>query len=376
MIDARVAEAAPRPAPPSAPRIGPVELAALARHGAVTAALSPVLTTILWMLMRKDLALLFIYTLCISLSCWLLIDGARILVARFVTGPRAAPSLHGRGLWPGWAWMAPIVVVGGVLGYAAGNAVANAVLGRAEPGPFDAAPRDGLVILVLGIVPGLVITYFFYSRQMLATQRAEMQRAELQATEQRLKLVESQLDPHMLFNTLANLRVLIASDPSRAEAMLDRLIAFLRASLAGSRASRHTLADEFARLADYLALMQVRMGPRLSARFELPTELSRATVPSFLLQPLVENAIRHGLEPKVAGGIVEVVAARDGDALCLHVRDTGVGLAAPARDGFGLGHVRERMATLAGGSLIVADRADGAEGTDATVRLPWSETLA
>src|SRR5690606_22156517 len=134
-----------------------------------------------------------------------------------------------------------------------------------------------------------------------AKARLEQEEAQRQASEARLRLLESQLEPHMLFNTLANLRALIGSDPPRAVEMLDRLNAFLRATLAASRsaagAQRHTLRDEFARLDDYLALMAVRMGPRLRVVLSLPEPLADCPVPALLLQPLVENAIRHGLEP-------------------------------------------------------------------------------
>ena len=99
--------------------------------------------------------------------------------------------------------------------------------------------------------------------------------AERSAAEAQLKLLQSQLEPHMLFNTLANLRVLIGTDPARAQAMLDRLIAFLRATLTASRSGSHALADEFDRLGDYLALMAVRMGPRLACAWTCPIRCAR-----------------------------------------------------------------------------------------------------
>jgi LytS/YehU family sensor histidine kinase len=183
----------------------------------------------------------------------------------------------------------------------------------------------------------------------------------------------------MLFNTLANLRVLIAHDPLRAQGMLDHLIAFLRATLAASRAGSHTLSAEFARLSDYLALMQIRMGPRLKIRLDLPEPLSALQVPPLLLQPLVENAIRHGLEPKVSGGRVVVTAVRHASHLVLTVHDTGVGLDAPARHGahFGLQQVRERLSTLYGeaGTLDLRPAQTEEGGTLAVVTLPCSRGI-
>jgi LytS/YehU family sensor histidine kinase len=229
-------------------------------------------------------------------------------------------------------------------------------------------------VLLMAFLPAVTITYFLISREVIATQKAEVESAQRQAAEQQLKLLESQLEPHMLFNTLANLRALIGSDPPRAQAMLDQLIAFLRASLDGSRARTHSLDAEFQRLRDYLALMQIRMGPRLDTHFDLPPALADALVPPLLLQPLVENSIKHGLEPQIAGGRIDVSAARDGDALVLSVRDSGAGFdAAAVGDGrYGLAHIRERLVTLYGTQASFAlGPAGGSEGgTLATIRLP------
>ena len=348
-----------------------------AMRGAKTSAAALLIAICIWALARHDFGTTLVYSLCISTMCWLFIDLGRDLVATRTSIPLFGASSAG-GAWPGWIWMLIIVAVGAVLGYAAGNEIANRLTGLSSPGPFNAGFRDTLSLLVLALLPALVITYFFQSREVIATQKTEVETAQRQAAEQQLKLLESQLEPHMLFNTLANLRVLIGGDPARAQQMLDQLIAFLRASLAGSRASLHPLEAEFARLRDYLALMQVRMGARLATRFELPPELAGAQLPPLLLQPLVENSIKHGLEPHVAGGRIDVGAAREGDTLVLTVRDSGAGLsrvAAPG-EGYGLAHVRERLATLYGSrasfTLAPADDADG--GTLATIRLPFDAT--
>jgi hypothetical protein len=333
-----------------------------------------VIAICLWAAFRQNFGTSLVYSICISTLCWLFIDLGRGIVAARL------PSfvVRGSGQWPGWVWMVAIVVVGGVLGYAAGNEIANRLTGLDLPGPFNAGWRQTLSLLVMALVPAATITYFFQSRELIAVQRAAVERAERQAAEQQLKLLESQLEPHMLFNTLANLRALIAVDPVRAQAMLDRLIAFLRASLAGSRAGAQTLAVELERLRDYLALMQVRMGPRLTTRFALASDVAAALVPPLLLQPIVENSIKHGLEPKRAGGRVEVSAGREGDALVIRIRDTGVGAAAPLAPGdggFGLGHVRERLATLYGAraaSFELSPVDDGEGGMLATVRLPFT----
>jgi LytS/YehU family sensor histidine kinase len=187
------------------------------------------------------------------------------------------------------------------------------------------------------------------------------------------------------------LRVLIALDPAQATAMLDRLVAFLRATLSASRSGVQPLAAEFDRLADYLALMAVRMGPRLRVETDLPAALRELLVPTLLLQPLVENSIRHGLEPQIEGGVIALSAERQGDSLVLCVRDSGVGLAefgaaamppppqaggeGDSGGGFGLIQVRERLATLYGDSARLDLLSAAGGGTLARVSLPYAALL-
>jgi hypothetical protein len=322
----------------------------------------------------QDLFTTLVYSLCISVLCWLCLDVGRQLVARWMVARRGATGDDERDRWPGWPWMLVIIGVGSAIAYTGGTALADAMLGVHTPGLLQlSSPREALVQLLFCLVPAAAISYYFYSRGVLANREQAIALVERQAAENRLKLLEAQLEPHMLFNTLANLRVLIALDPPRAQAMLDQLVAFLRATLSGSRAQAHPLREEFARIEDYLALMRVRMDERLQTRLELPEELAGLPVPPLLLQPLVENCIKHGLEPALAGGRIELSAAREGRDLVLRVRDSGVGLTAatgedPAR--FGLRQVRERLATLYGTSASLTLEAAPGGGALATVRLP------
>ena len=329
-----------------------------------------------------------VHSMCISTMCWFCIDLGRLGVARWLyrrglrqDNPQTSGLAEGR--WPGWPWMVLIIVVGTLIGFSAGNALAGWITGHPSPGFLRGSLSQAVSLLVLALVPGIVITYWYYSRERLAAQAAAILTAQRQAAEHQLKLLESQLEPHMLFNTLANLRVLIGIDPPRAQAMLDQMIAFLRATLTGSRAGLHPVSAEFARLADYLALMQVRMGARLQTHFDLPAELAAAAVPPLLLQPLVENCIKHGLEPVIAGGRIDVSAAHEGHELVLKVRDTGAGLSCAGSAGsagtqFGLVQVRERLAALYGAAAsLELQAAPGAEGgTLATLRLPFNSTVS
>ena len=198
--------------------------------------------------------------------------------------------------------------------------------------------------------------------------------AKNQATEARLKLLQTQIEPHMLFNTLANLRALIPSNPGAAVQMLDQMNDYLRATLNASRATHHPLQAEFDRLRDYLALMAVRMGPRLRFILDLPSALANVDVPTLLLQPIVENSIKHGLEPQLGGGDVTVRARQNGSFLTLEVLDTGVGLrtsqSGTSDGGFGLAQVRERLLTAYGDSATIQIAANEPTGTRVTITYP------
>lgn len=287
-----------------------------------------------------------------------------------------------------------IVPVAVLLGTLMGSGLADTLSNQRSLSLWATLPRQFWGTLVLSLVASAVMTYFFVSRAQLAAEREAAKAAQQQAAEARLKLLESQLEPHMLFNTLANLRVLIALDPQQAQAMLDHLIAYLRSTLSASRASEHTVAQEFERLHDYLSLMAVRMGPRLRFSFDLPPNLASCAVPALLLQPLVENAIRHGLEPQVQGGHVQVRAQRLGQHLRLTVVDDGVGPglhwdalahlgdggathAASLDDsgGFGLQQVRQRLHALYGDQAALEIVAASPTGTRASVQFPLKQWI-
>jgi sensor histidine kinase YesM len=176
--------------------------------------------------------------------------------------------------------------------------------------------------------------------------RWKQERLQARITEAQLKLLQGQIEPHFLFNTLANVQSLIDFDPERAKLMLERFTDYLRSSLGQLRGEQTTLAQEFAMLEAYLGLMQLRMGERLQTRLALPADLSGTQLPPLLLQPLVENAIHHGLEPKIEGGTVTVSALRADDQLVLEVSDDGQGLDGPRRrsgNGVALDNIRARL---------------------------------
>jgi signal transduction histidine kinase len=304
-----------------------------------------------------------VYSMCVGMIAFLIIDGARL----GIWGDERRPNLAVFGL---------VIALAVVVAEYAGTLLAAWLLGHTKPGLHNFSPARGIMFTLLASVGA---TAFFANRDRLvraqaqaASERARAERVERQALQAQLQLLQAQLEPHMLFNTLANVQGLIALDPARAQHMLDQLIQFLRATLTSSRAHSTTLAREFALIEAYLGLMQVRMGARLSYLLDLPAELLDVAVPPMLLQPLVENAIAHGLEPKTQGGQIEVRARRDGGKVVLTVADTGPGPdAPPARGGthVGIANTRERLRAVYG-ELASLSLERAPSGAVATILLP------
>lgn len=302
------------------------------------------------------------YSMSIGFCTWAIVD----------IGRHFFPSARETG-WPKGFTGVGLVAVGILVGFALGNSIGDFLcrtLGL-YVGPPPDLRKELLNSLLISVVAGIVGSFYFYAVSRSAYLEQQMGEARRHADEARLKLLETQLEPHMLFNTLANLRALIAVDPARAQDMLDHVIAYLRATLDASRRTTHPLQAEFDRLRDYLELMAIRMGPRLAYELQLPADLAQQPVPTLLLQPLVENSIQHGLEPKVGGGRVLVRAHREDGQLVLQVDDTGVGAtqSSPGGGGFGLAQVRERLAALHGAKARLDFRA-AADGAHARITLP------
>ena len=190
----------------------------------------------------------------------------------------------------------------------------------------------------------------------------------------RLGVLQAQVEPHFLFNTLASVRALVRQDPAQAEATLDALVDFLRATIPKLREDRGlhaTLGQQLDLCSSYLALMQVRMGGRLTYDVRADEVLRAAPFPPSLLITLVENAIKHGIEPRSGPGRIEIDAVRDGDALRVQVRDDGAGLQPGLSTGVGLANVREQLAARYGAraAFVLSPAAQG-RGVCAEIRVP------
>ncbi|MDK9702184.1 MAG: histidine kinase [Sulfuritalea sp.] len=266
----------------------------------------------------------------------------------------------------------------GVGGAVVAGALAGGVLGRLLTG-IGASP-DGsheTQALLIGLVFGTIAAGFFWLRQRNAQLESDLRARELarleaekQSLAAQLRMLQAQIEPHFLFNSLANVAALIEADPKLAGRLLDALIRYLRSSLARTRAEGGTLGDEVALLTAYLDVLGIRMGERLAYAFEIAPDLLAEAFPPMLLQPLVENAIRHGLEPKVAGGKITVSACRQGHRLRISVADDGLGFAAAPGEGVGVANIRARLAALYGASASLELSPGVDAGVTATMSLP------
>ena len=196
---------------------------------------------------------------------------------------------------------------------------------------------------------------------------AEAQQSELSA---KLALLQAQIEPHFLFNTLANAQSVIDSDPQTAKRILDNLNQYLRVTLGRTRRASSTLADEVGVITALLAISALRLGDRLRYSINVPDPLKAAELPPLLLQPLVENALKHGIEPAVNGGEIHVEAREEDNALCLRVTDTGVGLNAGSPEGVGLANVRARLNSLYGDRGRLALYNNAPHGVIAEITMP------
>jgi hypothetical protein len=317
-----------------------------------------------------------LYSLCIGVACMAIVDLTRLAEAWLSDRLRQSRGLPPYDDLNGWRGALPGSVLAVLLGPGAGVWLVELVTGQPSESMLNLGSSSTRIIIAFSVLGTVFAVVVISTMERLSAARAQAEGAQRLAAENQLRLLQSQLEPHMIFNTLANLRVLIGLEPARAQVMLDHLIHFLRATLNASRTEAHPLATEFERIADYLALMGVRMGPRLQVKLDLPDDLRTVPVPPLLLQPLVENAIRHGLEPHVQGGLITVAAQREGARLLLSVRDTGAGLGSQAADTagtlFGLAQVRQRLSTLYGeqAALTLQGATDDDGGTLALIRLP------
>lgn len=198
--------------------------------------------------------------------------------------------------------------------------------------------------------------------------------AEASLVQARLEALQMQLNPHFLFNSLNAIATLVHTDPNGADEMLGDLGTLLRASLDNAQEQEVSLRQELDFLGTYLALERVRFGTRLTIEEEISPDALEAKVPTFILQPIVENAVRHGIEPQQAEGIISLSARIEDQQLSLSVSDSGTGLGDQSSDGIGLANTRARLEQLYGEgqwSLMICNREKG--GCIVSLKFPFSQ---
>jgi hypothetical protein len=208
------------------------------------------------------------------------------------------------------------------------------------------------------------------ARAELADAECRRQALTAQMVEAKLSALQAQIEPHFLFNTLANVKRLYETAPHQGREMLSSLISYLRAALPSMRQSGSTLGRELELARSFLTILKMRMGERLNFSIEADPALGDAQVPPMVVPTLVENAIKHGLSPLPEGGRIDIAARRDGDALLIDIRDNGAGFSSTGGSGVGLANTRSRLAALYGPRAALSLSAAEPRGVVASVRLP------
>jgi LytS/YehU family sensor histidine kinase len=229
-------------------------------------------------------------------------------------------------------------------------------------------------LMVYAAIVGLsYATTYYHESQARAVKQAQL---ETRLVEARLRTLQAELQPHFLFNTLHAISSLVHTNPDGADRMISRLSDLLRLTFDRSGTPRISLQEELEFLQKYLEIEQTRFNDRLSVRFEIDPETLDAEVPRLILQPLVENAIKHGVSPKPGAGLVQISTKRQGDDLWIEVSDNGVGLSAGARarlrSGVGLSNTRDRLECLYGAAHRI-EFSDDTRGLAVTLQFPFHQ---
>src|SRR6266478_6495511 len=279
-----------------------------------------------------------------------------------------------------WDAVVPNLVVSYCIGFTilalvAAGAIGGELLSQIflhQPPNFLQERYTWLVAIGFSLAAGSMALFINFSWVRLAQSKRDVERAERAAIEAQLRALQAQIEPHFLFNTLANLDALIAVDAGEARNLLANLIRYLRAALTHARSEAATLQTEVELLKAYLGIMALRLPNRLTTEFDCDPDCLRLKFPAMLLQPLVENAITHGIEPACFGGNIRVSVHCTGDTLKLSVDDTGVGLGNAKNSGTcaGLQNIRDRLQSLFGSSARLIVEPGASRGTHAAIEVP------
>ncbi len=265
-----------------------------------------------------------------------------------------------------------IIISALIIGASLGTILGTTALGMNPVSLVNEKFKLFFQIIIIGLMFGSIISYVFISLGTISQEKMKRLDMEKSAAETELKLLQSQMEPHFLFNTLSNVMGLIERDPEQAKRMLESFTSFLRASFLTARDRTVTLAHEEGVVRNYLDVFAVRMGDRLRYRIDIPDSLRDFRIPPLLIQPLVENAVKHGLEPAREGGDIYVRARVDGNFVHISVADTGIGMNEKGTGaGIGLENIRRRLNLVYGerGRLVVEENKPS--GVKVAIEIPY-----
>jgi signal transduction histidine kinase len=270
-----------------------------------------------------------------------------------------------------WAVLALAIAAAGALGWAAEDGLTLLFSGD----HISAGERPYMLhtMFVLATLVGVLGEYRWRSLRAAALlHEAELNRIRLQSelAAGRLQVLQAQIEPHFLFNSLANVRRLLRTDGDAGRAMLADLMRYLESALPRMRDDSSTLAREAELIRAFLAVHQVRMGQRLQVGIDIPTQLGGRVVPPMMLLTLIENALKHGLGPLPEGGVITVAAVEADGRLVLRVADTGQGLIAGSGGGTGLANIRARLKAMYGATASLSLHLNEPRGVVAEIDLP------
>ncbi len=278
-------------------------------------------------------------------------------------------------------WSSPLSmlsssVIAIIIGTALGWLIGSAIIGRIDS--ISLFEKGFFKAMILGIMFGTMIYYFFFSRYSISEKESLIQEerikrltSEKKIVETNLKLLQAQIEPHFLFNTLSNILSLIDTDLETGKSMLVNLMQYLRTTLSKTRQDTSTLGREMELISAYLNIFKIRMGERLCFKMDIPEKMKNLTFPPMLIQPLVENAIKHGLEPEIEGGEILIRGAVDGDRIRIEVSDTGQGFYENSDPGMGIENIRQRLQSLFGGRARLILEENRPSGMKAIIEVPY-----
>ncbi|MES2295763.1 MAG: histidine kinase [Pseudomonadota bacterium] len=273
--------------------------------------------------------------------------------------------------------IATLAFVATIVGMVLANNAALSLGAQLAQVPPEAIPAVTSAVMILSTWPELWKRWSAWREQRVLAEQAARHASERALLEARLTALQGQIEPHFLFNTLANVQYLLKRDADKAGSMMEHLIAYLRATLPEMRQVQTPLAQELTRVRAYLDIMQIRMGERLHYQIDCPSELEAVPILPLSLATLVENALQHGLENKPGGGSIHVSAWREHGRVCVAVDDDGPGFSETGGSGgVGLRNLRERLQALYAGAASFTLEARASGGVRACLSFPFDTASA